>query len=396
LELNDAVELLAGEEEPLTERQLKKAFYDGMPSTWKDRFLSSGESFAKMTRNQMVRYFRDQETLANKRKRENEQSQKKAKRTTEDRNKKDKRRDTRVKDSDPCPKHPFGSHTWGECRSRQNKKEHQKDKQPDHKSVCRNDKNKAKSKEATNYLVDVAKEVEYLPKEGASICFTIETLDQFDDHLSSDFLSNNIHIDPLEETVMMEAYCMAMEDCVALGNSSDEIGSEKLISKRKLMPIGIMIIGTVQGQPLRQPLRVLFDSGSSRTLINPRILPSSVVAHDLVHSLTLQTGGGSIQANHGVKLHHIRFPESSPTRVYTIEVEAIVSPHTALYDVILGHDLMVAARMVICCEHKPSDGEIFVPWKDSAFLRDETFHQYLRKPYPLSNQKQDSIIIPSN
>jgi hypothetical protein len=38
---------------------------------------------------------------------------------------------------------------------------------------------------------------------------------------------------------MLEAYYMAMEDCVALGNSSDEIRSEKLTSKRNLMPIGI-------------------------------------------------------------------------------------------------------------------------------------------------------------
>jgi hypothetical protein len=31
---------------------------------------------------------------------------------------KNKRRNTRAKDSDLCPKHPHGSHTWGECRSR--------------------------------------------------------------------------------------------------------------------------------------------------------------------------------------------------------------------------------------------------------------------------------------
>jgi hypothetical protein len=380
LELNDAVALLPGEEEPLTDRQLKKAFYDGMPSTWKDRFLSSGESFAKMTRNQVVRYFRDQETLAAKRKRDNEQSQRKAKRPSEDRGKgrNNKRRDTRVKDSDPCPKHPFGSHTWGECCSRQNKKDDKKDKQPDNKPARRNDKSKAKSKEAANYLVDVAKEVEHLPREGASICFTIETLDQFDDHFTSDFLSNDIQINPLEETAVLEAYYMAMEDCVALGNDSNEIGSEKLITKQNLMPIGIMIVETVQGQPLKQPLRVLFDSGSSRTLINPRILPSSVIAHDLVNSLTLHTGGGSIRANQGVKLHRIRFPELSPTRVYTIEVEAIVSPHTALYDVILGHELMVAARMVICCDTQTIRwGDLSVPWKDPSFLRDGTFHQYV-------------------
>jgi hypothetical protein len=63
------------------------------------------------------------------------------------------------------------------------------------------------------------------------------------------------------------------------------------------MTIGILIVETVQGQPLKQPLRVLFDSGSSRSLINPRILSSNVIAHDLVNPLTMQIGGGSMQAN---------------------------------------------------------------------------------------------------
>jgi hypothetical protein len=162
-------------------------------------------------------------------------------------------------------------------------------------------------------LVDVAKEVEHLPKEGASICFTSETLDQFDDHLASDFLTNDIQINPFEETAVLEAYSMAMEECVAVGNDSNEIGSEKLTSKQNVMPIRITIVETIQRQPLKQPVKVLFDSGSSRTLINTRILPSSVIAHDLVNSLTLQTGGGSFQANQGVQRHRIRVPELSPT-----------------------------------------------------------------------------------
>jgi hypothetical protein len=57
--------------------------------------------------------------------------------------------------------------------SRHNRKEN---KQPGNKPERLNDKSKAKSKEATNYLVDVAKGVEHLPQEGATIYFTIETL----------------------------------------------------------------------------------------------------------------------------------------------------------------------------------------------------------------------------
>jgi hypothetical protein len=86
--------------------------------------------------------------------------------------------------------------------------------------------------------------------------------------------------------------------------------------------------------------------------------------------LTLQTGGEKLQAELGVKIQHIRFPELSPTRSYTDEVEAIISPHTALYDVILGHDVMVAARIVICCATQTIRwGDLSVSWKDPSFLK---------------------------
>jgi transposase InsO family protein len=386
LELNDAVELLPGDEEPLNEKQLKKAFYDGMPSTWKDRFMSSGESFSKMTRNQVVRYFRDQETLATKKKNENETSQKKTKgkrpaaELSRPKNQRDrtKRQDTRVKDSDPCPKHPNGSHTWGACRSRKNNK-------PDNQTASRdvrpnrNDKSKAKSKEANSYLVDVSEEAEPPSHEGMPTCFTIETLAQFDDQLTSTFFSNDTQTEPLEEAEVLEAYYMAMKECLAIGDDNSELGSKNNEVDQKELPIGIMTVETIQGQSFRRPLKVLFDTGSSRTLINQRILPSTIKAHQLGSPVTLHTGGGTMQAQQGVKIHQIRFPELSPTRTYTVEVEAIVSQHTALYDVILGHDVMVSARMMICCDTKTIRwGDLSVPWKEPDFLKGTTFQQHLQ------------------
>jgi hypothetical protein len=83
-----------------------------------------------MTRNQVVCYFRDQEIIAARKQRDNDRTQMKSKgkRLAEDRFKpargnkpknRDKRMKTRTFESDPCPKHPSGSHTWGECRGRQ-------------------------------------------------------------------------------------------------------------------------------------------------------------------------------------------------------------------------------------------------------------------------------------
>jgi hypothetical protein len=55
----------------------------------------------------------------------------------------------------------------------------------------------------------------------------------------------------------------------------------------------------------------------------------------------------------------------------------------SLYDAILGHELMVAARMIICCETQTTRWkDLSVPWKDPVFLRDRTFHQYLKEAIP--------------
>jgi hypothetical protein len=70
LELNDVVNLLPGDDEPLTELQLKQALFDGMPITWRETFMSSELSFSTMTRKEMVRYFHTQEVLAAKKRSE--------------------------------------------------------------------------------------------------------------------------------------------------------------------------------------------------------------------------------------------------------------------------------------------------------------------------------------
>jgi hypothetical protein len=73
-----------------------------------------------------------------------------------------------------------------------------------------------------------------------------------------------------------------------------------------------------------------------------------VEPHALAKPALLHTGGGTTRVTEEVTLKQIRFPELCPTRYYTIEVEALLSPHTANYDVILGQDVMVAARLSLC------------------------------------------------
>jgi hypothetical protein len=61
----------------LHEGQMKEAFFDLMPTSWRERFESAGHSNSSMTLAQILRCFRQQEKLAirrqdkNKRERHN-------------------------------------------------------------------------------------------------------------------------------------------------------------------------------------------------------------------------------------------------------------------------------------------------------------------------------------
>jgi len=143
-ELNAYVEWLPGTEPPLTDNQLKQAFYDAMPNSWRERFIGAGHSNLTMSMAELIRYFRLQENLAIKKMAENSTRQKtnasninnnnrrrnkrgapKEQKSKEDfkiprkiNNNKNKNKTAgkhRLEDNDPCPVHASGTHTWGEC-----------------------------------------------------------------------------------------------------------------------------------------------------------------------------------------------------------------------------------------------------------------------------------------
>jgi hypothetical protein len=216
LELNAMVSLLPGDEEPLTDIQIKKAFYDGMPTTWKEKFVSAGTHLHQLTRNNVVRYFRELESLSNRKQQENEKTQKRGKNkrladgNRKDRNGKGKRQDIRVKDSDPCPKHPHGSHTWGACRSRQQNQKPSGNK-PANSHSSKFDKDK-KPKPASSYVATTAEEVKSPSEGGTFSCFTFGTLSQLDAHLTSGLGIFDTQPHPPEDAIMLDTYYTVMED----------------------------------------------------------------------------------------------------------------------------------------------------------------------------------------
>jgi hypothetical protein len=60
-ELNDYVDWLPGHEEKLTESQLNLAFYNGLPGSWRAKYMIAGRSVHTNNRSELLRYFHVQE-----------------------------------------------------------------------------------------------------------------------------------------------------------------------------------------------------------------------------------------------------------------------------------------------------------------------------------------------
>jgi hypothetical protein len=391
------VALLPGTDAPLTNEQLKQAFYDGMPTTWKERFVNSGSRFNQMTNAEIVRYFRSQESQALTKQRENEDSQRRTarnkkrshgdarrpqnKKKVDDKNssQQNKRQKGRISDDDPCPVHPGSNHNWGECRAnhfgKQNKKE-----------IPGSNKGNSKDKKKADHFV--ATVVDNDPPNNSSGegtdthgCFIVETMVQLDKHLTSNFIAE-LQTNEYRDHYVSAAYCTALEDCFAIGIDNNEIvssNSTPFTHHSLLAPIGIMTVQTIQGLVSKKPLKVLFDSGSHVTLINPKAIPKGATPQKLDKSISLYTGGGTVEAKYGITMKGLRFPELSPTRMLDKPITAIVNTHTCDYDVILGTDVLCGAGIdVKASTHTIHWGDVSCSWQTKDILTDANLDQHAR------------------
>jgi len=152
--LNQYAEWLPGTEPALTANQLKDAFKEAMSTKWQDEFSIAGRNQQDMTMAEVLRCFRQREKKANEAVADNQHKQHQANGNGNG-NGQDKKNNRfnhqkgkplhgsntnnkqpqgsnnnnsggpnatqgkrgRVEDTDHCPVHPFGDHTWGDCRA---------------------------------------------------------------------------------------------------------------------------------------------------------------------------------------------------------------------------------------------------------------------------------------
>ncbi len=398
LELNNAVELLPGTKPKLTDEQLKQALYDGMPQTWQKQFISGGNQYETMDMAELVAYFRELESIDRTDQQRNTPSKNKPKKRPGDEleggkrfnkkqkgrfQKKEKKNKTKtdlqtITDDFLCPLHPNGTHTWGQCRSRQTEK-------TTRATGGNGGKGKDKGKQqAQNFALThdhEATAVEASSGEEGTSFPTSSLVAQCDTHLTSTPLTFPTDVMSQDrDDVVFKAFSTAMEDSHAAGMDTGPLqGNEinvlhKTVRRNMLLPIGIMSVATIQGQAVQRPLKVLFESGSMVTLINPRVLPENTVSHKLKRSLSVYTVGGTVVLREGVILRTLRFPELSTTRSFVTPVEAITCPHTRDYDVILGTDVLTPVGLDVHTSTQTIRwGDLSVPWRTHDSFSERSF-----------------------
>ena len=150
-----------------------------------------------------------------------------------------------------------------------------------------------------------------------------------------------------------------------------EMGKTKLET-----PATIADVDTINSIRSRRLLRVLFDSGSMKTMIHKRALPRGTVPKPLANEKKLTTLAGKLTTREMVTLRDFRLPEFDKNRSVE-EQKALVFDSPCRYDLILGSDFLAKAGININYETG------FMEWFDSILP--------LRDPKGLQSQDFDEM-----
>lgn len=106
-----------------------------------------------------------------------------------------------------------------------------------------------------------------------------------------------------------------------------------------MTPITIMLCKTIGLLPSAKLLRVLLDSGTTKTMIHRRALPNNITTKKLAKSKPVSTLAGKVTVTETVTLRQIKLPEFDKNRTID-ECKALVFDSPCQYDVLIGADLL--------------------------------------------------------
>jgi len=106
-----------------------------------------------------------------------------------------------------------------------------------------------------------------------------------------------------------------------------------------MTPITIMLCKTIGLKPSSKLLRILMDSGTTKTLIHRRALPKDIQPKRLSESKPVSTLAGTMTVTDTVTLRQIKLPEFDKNRTID-ECKVLVFDAPCQYDVLIGADLL--------------------------------------------------------
>ena len=175
-----------------------------------------------------------------------------------------------------------------------------------------------------------------------------------------------------DTTTSSDAFASLMEEVYLNGDSEVKLGLDfSNLSSLRLRATGIMFARKIQRNGSGQPLKVLFDTGSDKTLFNLRALPKGTSPKTIEGQRVVGVHNTEI-LNQEVLLEDICFPEFSATQRVPGPIRAVVFKNPeSTYDVIIGMDLLQPLGFIINCDTKTiSWNDNVVPFRPADYFKD--------------------------
>ena len=123
--------------------------------------------------------------------------------------------------------------------------------------------------------------------------------------------------------------------------STPKTGFGETMKNKDLAPTSLMLVRKIGGFECKQLLRVLFDTGGTRTMINKRVVPPEATIVESQKRYEVETANGKFNANKFVHLRDLYFPEFDKSkRIYGKRVQIFDNPNSS-HDIILGRDYLL-------------------------------------------------------
>jgi hypothetical protein len=431
-ELN-GIDWLPGDEPELSDAQLNLAFYNGMPEKWRGRHAISGRSAHTTTRAELIHYFRVQEHAQvtgkskhvasavdsvvtpvarqeqGNRAHRRQYLQNKIKAAGSSNGHKnghakfkkgDKNARFRVELTDPCPIHPLGRHTWGDCLKNVLNKDKKfpakgstkgKTTSTAHEAnlteldrvdpsidiaindagtdIAINDpelsdedetlvieltnsekEEESKQCDSTNIntfkSLTAAKALIKATRNGTSND-SIQVLVSLDEsvthHLDEILLTAETMQDPSRKVLSNEflnVFTHYMDELSSNGDCDVKLNfSKHETQSSRLRSSSIAIVGSIQQTKVNHLLKVLFDSGSDTTIFKRSSLPQGIEPSTGKKRKVSGVTETSVIDQY-VMLKDITLPEFSSSQRIPGPIKALLMPMEAQYDLIVGMDIM--------------------------------------------------------